>query len=164
MKNLFKLRNFDGHLDNGYIPPTLTDSELSSAMAVSNTLYDHNRGITHAFIHTNKGSDDDKVRLVCDVELAMSSSLDVRTVVSPEMQQRLRLGLTNQPKTGSPGLSDDQLVSSMPANFGLERDESVNLLRHELRSLDRSISVAASSTPSVDPPTTPSVDPPSTES
>lgn len=140
MKNHFKARNFDNHLDNGYVPIALTDDECKSAMAVSNHIHDQNRGVTHFFLHTNKGNPDDRVRLVGDVELAMSSSLDVRSIISPEMQQRLRLGLANQPRSGSSRLSDDDLTRSVPANFGFERDESVVMAKSQLSRFRSSMS------------------------
>mgnify|MGYP000534513560 CR=1 FL=1 len=157
MKNHYKARNFDNHLDNGYVPIAPTDDECKSAMAVSNHIHDQNRGVTHFFLHTNKGKPDDRVRLVGDVELAMSSSLDVRSVISPEMQQRLRLGLSNQPRSVSSGLSDDDLSRSIPANFGFERDESVFMAKSQLSRLGSSMS-EVDQTPAQTPAQTP-VDP-----
>ncbi len=132
MLNRYKLRNYDSHHDEGYLPPVFEASDVQKAQVISDSLYDRNVGVTHCFLHTNKGAEDDRVRLVCDVELAMSTSEDIRSLVSPEMQSRLRLGLQNQPKTNTSSLSDDQLVRSVPANFGLERDEMAAIAKSQL--------------------------------
>lgn len=132
MINRYKIRNYDGHHDNGYRPPVFDSSDVQKAQVISDSLYDRNVGITHCFLHTNKGAEDDRVRLVCDVELAMSTSEDIRSLVSPEMQSRLRLGLQNQPKTNIASLSDDELFRSVPANFGLERDEMAFIVKSQL--------------------------------
>lgn len=170
MINRYKLRNYDCHHDNGYRPPVFEASDVQKAQVISDSLYDRNVGVTHCFLHTNKGAEDDRVRLVCDVELAMSTSEDIRSLVSPEMQSRLRLGLQNQPKTNSASLSDDQLMRSVPANFGLERDEMAAIAKSQLDCLAAHMDVnnvlnepapsPAESTPS-EPPA--SVDSPSTE-
>lgn len=170
MINRYKLRNYDCHHDNGYRPPVFEASDVQKAQVISDSLYDRNVGVTHCFLHTNKGAEDDRVRLVCDVELAMSTSEDIRSLVSPEMQSRLRLGLQNQPKTNAASLSDDQLMRSVPANFGLERDEMAAIAKSQLDYLAAHMDVnnvlnepapsPAESTPS-EPPA--SVDSPSTE-
>lgn len=135
MINRYKLRNYDSHHDNGYCPPVFEASDVQKAQVISDSLYDRNVGVTHCFLHTNKGAEDDRVRLVCDVELAMSTSEDIRSLVSPEMQSRLRLGLQNQPKTNAVSLTDDQLMRSVPANFGLERDEMASIVKSQLEHL-----------------------------
>lgn len=131
MSNIYKQRNFS---KRNVIAPSLVDTE--TAVILSNSLYDKNKGLTHYFLHTHKGKDDDVVRLICDVEIAMSQSEAVTSEFSPEYRQKLAMGLASAKGSGPTGLTDKQLMDSVPCNVQFERDELANFAKSEIDSLD----------------------------
>lgn len=79
----------------------------------SNMLYDQNKGKTHDFIHTNKGHDDDTVRLISDVEICMSTDPSVASYYPPEYRQSLYNAIKGVgSKSQFAGLSDDEILAS----------------------------------------------------
>jgi hypothetical protein len=130
MGNSFYKRNFDGHLDCGRMDRRLNNSP--EHVAFSNSLYDRNKGITHTFLHTSKGEKDDIVRLVCDVEIAMSQDPSITSEFSSMYQRNIAERLVRPASLSSPALSDDELLKSVPSNVGLERDEISRLSRNQL--------------------------------
>ena len=131
MSNIYKQRNFS---KRNVIVPSLADTE--TAVIHSNTLYDKNKGLTHYFLHTHKGKEDDEVRLIGDVEIAMSQSESVTSEFSPEYRQKLAMGLASAKGSGSSGLTDEQLMESVPCNVLLERDEISRFVKSEIDSFD----------------------------
>lgn len=131
MSNIYKQRNFS---KRNVIAPSLVDTE--TAVILSNSLYDKNKGLTHYFLHTHKGKEDDEVRLIGDVEIAMSQSEAVTSEFSPEYRQKLAMGLASAKGSGPTGLTDEQLMESVPCNIQLERDEIANFAKSEIDSLD----------------------------
>lgn len=82
-------------------------------VAYSNMLYDQNKGKTHDFLHTNKGADDDVVRLISDVEICMSNDPSVTSYYSPEYRQSLYNSIKGMgSKSQFVGLSDDEILDS----------------------------------------------------
>lgn len=119
MRNTYKERNYS---DAPRIP---MDAEAFD-MSISDSIYDTHRFVSHAFVKEILPDGTEMMRLVNDVELCSSSSPSIRSVVSPEYQEKLRIGLVNQPKTPprEGRMSDDDLMSScVPTD--LERDEIV---------------------------------------
>lgn len=118
MENLYKKTNFGTH-------PRLEPDEAMSDISVSNAIYDKHRNLTHGFVDEIQEDGTVMKRVVSDVELAMSHSDSVRAVVSAEYQEKLRLGLLNQPKSQprEGRMSDDDLISSLVPT-GLEHDEA----------------------------------------
>lgn len=136
MVNYFKQRNFDGHLDKGYFVDNSINTEPKHLNA-SNALYDQNAGLTHAFLHTNKGQSDDEVRLIGDVEICMSNAPEVTSVFSTEYRNRLRMGLVDTKSATPSGLTDEQLMESVPCNVQFERDEIASFSKTTIGALDR---------------------------
>lgn len=163
MANYFKQRNFDGHLNKGYRIDNSINKEPKHLNA-SNALYDQNAGLTHAFLHTNKGQPDDEVRLIGDVEICMSNAPEVTSVFSPEYRNRLRMGLVDTKGATPSGLTDEQLMEAVPCNVQFERDEIASFSKTSIGALDREAklikkdlekdSPASSPSPN-DPPTPP---------
>ena len=162
MSNIYKQRNFS---KRNLIAPSLVDTE--TAVILSNSLYDKNKGLTHYFLHTNKGKDDDEVRLICDVEIAMSQSVAVTSEFSPEYRQKLAMGLASAKGPGPSGLTDEQLMDSVPCNVQLERDEIANFAKSEIDSLDSlasRVKAPKTTSPSPTETTVPTVTPPTPDS
>lgn len=159
MSNIYKQRNFS---KRNVIVPSLVDTE--TAVILSNTLYDKNKGLTHFFLHTHKGKEDDEVRLIGDVEIAMSQSEAVTSEFSPEYRQKLAMGLASAKGSGPSGLTDEQLMESVPCNVQLERDEIANFAKSEIDSLDSLAErvKASEPTPPSPPEPTPSISTPLT--
>lgn len=134
MSNLYKSRNFSPRVE---ISPVIVEDE--NALIASNSLYDKSKGLTHYFLHTNKGKEDDNVRLICDVEIAMSNSEAVTSEFSPEYRQKLAMGLASAKGSGPTGLTDEQLMDSVPCNVQLERDEISAFSRSQLDTLEASV-------------------------
>lgn len=126
-KNRFKLRNFDSHHDGGMKIPSV---ELS--LDESDRLYEQNRGLTHAFVHTNRGSDDDVVRLISDVEIIHGSDLSVKSMFPPEYRQRLRSALLSQSYRTPVASMPDDLLAKLCVPSGLELDERVSYITSRL--------------------------------
>lgn len=146
--NRFKLRNFDGHHFGGYQFP-----QNEPDFVFSNTLYDMNKGVTHDFFHTNRGSDDDLVRIVCDVEIACSSDPALTCMYSQQHRDALRNALSNQPR--SPirpvSVSDDVLADKCVDLNSFERSELFDYIRDRADILEKHISSMASSSSTPEP-------------
>lgn len=123
----YRDRNFDGHLNR---PLPIVDSS-DRDMPFSDYLYDNYVGVSHMFVHTSKGNDDDIVRLVSDVEMMMSDDPLIRSHVSDAQRLALKNSFMAQPKSKTPSLTDEQLLSPnvIPSTFPLERDESLTVSR-----------------------------------
>lgn len=132
--NRYKLRNFDNHHDDYQFPVSSLDYSFS------NTLYDMNKGVTHDFLHSDKGHEDDSVRIVSDVEICMSQSPDITSRYPAEYRNNLRNSLEGMrsPVVHS-GMTDDQLLNSHSVN-GLELDERVAVTKSLADSLDSALS------------------------
>lgn len=115
------------------------DASTPQSVAFSNALYDSSKGLTHTFLHTDKGQPDDVVRLIGDVEICMSSDPSVTSQFSPMYRSQLRAGLVNAKGGDSPGLSDEQLLSSVPCNVKLERNEIDVVSRQQMDSLNSTL-------------------------
>lgn len=118
MENLYKKTNFGTH-------PRLEPDASMSDISISNSIYDKHRNLTHGFVDEIQPDGSVMKRVVSDVELSMSQSDSVRAVVSAEYQEKLRLGLLNQPKSQprEGRMSDDDLISSLVPT-DLEHDEA----------------------------------------
>lgn len=150
MANRYKQRNFGAH--HSCVPVFECPRE---SLEFSNSLYDKNKGLTHYFLHTAHGEKDDEVRLIGDVEIAMSQSPAVTSEFSPDYRQKLAMGLMSQHGSGPSGLTDEQLFTSVPSNVALERDEIANLAKSEINSLD--LLASENIQPTEDTPPSPSV-------
>lgn len=105
--NQYKLRNFKQKY------PFVSDFVTENDKLYSDYLYDQNKGKTHDFIHTNKGSDDDVCRLISDVEICMSNDPSVTSFYPPEYRQSLMNAIKGMgSKSQFSGLSDDQILES----------------------------------------------------
>ena len=111
----------------------------SASVVRSNSMYDKNKGLTHTFIHSNKGGKDDKVRLIGDVEICMSNDPSVTSEFSPMYRAQLRTGLVNSKGAGPTGLTDEQLMLSIPCNVKFEREDADAISRQSLDMLSASI-------------------------
>lgn len=119
MKNLYKERNFDNHLD------TLCFNDDVFDYSASNYMYDMNRGVTHMILKDSKGNE----RVVSDVEIAMSDSPEITSLFPDEYRQRLRASLMSKSSvTDRPVVTDDELIKLNIPN-GLERDELATALK-----------------------------------
>lgn len=120
MKNRFKERNFSVPNDNKI--PFCEDLDYS----FSNFLYDQNKGVTHDFVHTNKGNSDDFCRIVGDVEICMSNDELIRSNYPPEYRERLKAAINGMGTQSKPsGLTDDQILESgIRCHESYELDES----------------------------------------
>lgn len=150
MRNLFKSRNFDGHLDNFVI----VEPELD--FTVSDSIYDKNRGITHCFVRDNC----DNFRIVSDVEICMSDSPEITSTFPAEYRMRLRSGIlgSSRPVSHNGNLSDDDLIA-LHTPERLERDEVVNLSKARLRAFhDKAVDTVFDKMVSDRSPATPSTD------
>lgn len=107
MANRFKERNFSVPNDNR--TPLREDLDYS----FSNFLYDQNKGITHDFLHTNKGNPDDFCRIVGDVEICMSNDELIQSNYPPEYREKLKAAINGMGTRSKPsGLTDDQILES----------------------------------------------------
>lgn len=127
MKNRYKSINFSS------APSILVEAPESVDFSWSDSIYDSHRNFTHAFVPERLPDGTEMKRLVNDVELCMSTDPSVRSVVSPEYQQRLREGLLNQPRSGKQtgSLSDDEIAAHVIPD-GLEHDEVADFIRQGL--------------------------------
>lgn len=133
MANRYLQRYYDNHRFKR------VDVVTPLSVAHSNSMYDKSKGLTHTFIHTNKGGKDDNVRLIGDVEICMSSDPSVTSEFSPMYRSQLRNGLVNSKGAGSTGLSDEQLMDSIPCNVKFEREDAEAISRQSLDRLSASI-------------------------
>lgn len=124
MVNRFKERNFSTPNDN--LTPLREDIDYS----FSNYLYDLNKGITHDFLHTNKGAPDDFCRIICDVEICMSNDDLVRSNYPPEYREKLKAAINGMGSPSNPsGLTDDQIFESgVRCHEQYELDESAAIV------------------------------------
>lgn len=134
MKNRFKERNFSVYNDNR--TPVREDLDYS----FSNFLYDQNKGVTHDFVHTNKGNPDDFCRIVGDVEICMSNDELIRSNYPPEYREKLKAAINGMGTQSKPsGLTDDQILESgIRCHEAYELDESsvvVSRLSETLQSI-----------------------------
>lgn len=124
MKNLFKSRYFDDHMDNLiYDCPEMDFTE-------SNTLYDINRGVTHMIVKDSQKRE----RIISDVEICMSDSPEISALFSAEYRAKLRAGIMSQPRPADnrpPNVSDDDLIDTVIPQR-LERDELASVSKSRL--------------------------------
>lgn len=120
MVNRFKERNFSSPNDN--LTPLREDIDYS----FSNYLYDLNKGITHDFLHTNKGAPDDFCRIIGDVEICMSNDDLIKSNYPPEYREKLKAAINGMGTLSKPsGLTDDQILESgVRCHDQYELDES----------------------------------------
>lgn len=120
MVNRFKERNFSVPNDN--FTPLREDIDYS----FSNYLYDLNKGITHDFLHTNKGAPDDFCRIIGDVEICMSNDDLIRSNYPPEYREKLKAAINGMGTPSKPsGLTDSQILESgVRCHDQYELDES----------------------------------------
>lgn len=133
MANRYLQRYYDNHRFKR------VDVSTPLSVAHSNSMYDKSKGLTHTFIHTNKGHKDDIVRLIGDVEICMSNDLSVTSEFSPMYRAQLRNGLVNSKGAGPTGLTDEQLMNSIPCNVKFEREDADAISRQSLDRLSASI-------------------------
>lgn len=131
MATSYSKRYFDGHVFKRQ--SVVTPASINR----SNSMYDNNKGLTHTFLHTNKGSKDDSVRLIGDVEICMSQDLAVTSEFSPIYRNNLRNGLISAKGDGPTGLNDDELLNSVPCNVKLEREEAVEVAKNNIDSVNQ---------------------------
>lgn len=158
MKNRYKATNFSD------APAVPVDDTSFSGIEISDSIYDAHRNISHAFVPETLPDGTSLMRVVSDVELCMSASPEIRSVVSSEYQQRLREGLLNQPRqsprTGH--VSDDDLIDHVIPQ-GLEHDESAVLAKMALDSIRPSEPPSSSESPASSKPLVSSDSPGSSE-
>lgn len=133
MANRYLQRYYDNHRFKR------VDVVTPLSVAHSNSMYDKSKGLTHTFIHTAKGEKDDNVRLIGDVEICMSNDPSVTSEFSPIYRAQLRNGLVNSKGAGLTGLTDDQLMDSIPCNVKFEREDAEAISRQSLDRLTSSI-------------------------
>lgn len=120
MRNIYFERNFSD-------APSLPMDKEAFDVSESNAMYDEAKFISLGYVEEMLPDGTTRKRLVGDVELCMSSSPSIRSVVSPDYQQKLKLGLLNQQKSAprQGRHSDDDLIAEyVPTD--LERDEVYN--------------------------------------
>lgn len=124
MVNRFKERNFS--VPNANFTPIREDLDYS----FSNYLYDMNKGITHDFLHTNKGSSDDFCRIIGDVEICMSNDDLIRSNYPSEYREKLKAAINGMGTPSKPsGLTDDQILESgVRCHEQYELDESATVV------------------------------------
>lgn len=124
MVNRFKERNFSVPNDNR--TPLREDIDYS----FSNFLYDQNKGITHDFLHTNKGAPDDFCRIIGDVEICMSNDALIQSNYPPEYREKLKAAINGMGTLSKPsGLTDDQILESgVRCHEQYELDESATVV------------------------------------
>lgn len=156
MKNRYKLRNFDHHHDDFIVPMPFTGLDTT----VSDSIFEANKGVSHAFLHYPSSDDVSPVRLISDVEIAVGSDPVISSQFDNEYRSALLSSIENQPRSSRvPARSDDDLIAANVPN-NLERDEALRYsksalrdiesqLRDDLASVKRSSSVE--SVPVVDP-------------
>lgn len=120
--NRFKLRNFDKHHDKFSFPDV--SEQLSRDLVVSDSQYDRSRFVTHAFLPSSDG----RFRYCSSIELAFSTSPDVVSYVPLDLRSKLQTSVFSRPSPSN-GLSDDDLLRSVPSSFGHERAEAVAIAR-----------------------------------
>lgn len=120
MRNIYFERNYS---DAPSLPQDVEAFDLSE----SNAMYDEAKFVSFAYVGEMLPDGTKRKRLVGDIELCMSSSKSIRSVVSPDYQEKLRLGLLNQQKAAprQGHHSDDDLIAGYVPN-DLERDEIYN--------------------------------------
>lgn len=143
--NKFKLRNFDNHhkdfCDVGFSRYSI---DGASGQSFSDSQYDQNKFVTHAFIPIGEDSDGATVyHCFSSVDLAFGSHPSVTSYVPADLRSRLGSSLMSKPSSSSPSLSDDELLCSVPSSFGLERSEIVELTRSSSSYLSPSDTVPA---------------------
>lgn len=117
MRNIYFERNYSD-------APSLPMDEAAFDISQSNAMYDKAKLVSLAYIDEMLPDGTERKRLVNDVELCMSPDKSVRSVVSPDYQQKLKLGLLNSQKSAprQGRHSDDDLIADYVPN-DLERDE-----------------------------------------
>lgn len=144
MKNRFKERNFSVPNDN--FTPLRDDLDYS----FSNYLYDLNKGITHDFLHTNKGAPDDFCRIIGDVEICMSNDELILSNYPPEYREKLKAAINGMGSPSKPScLTDDQILQSgVRCHEAYELDESVSVVSSLSDSFQSLVDQSTSSNPS----------------
>lgn len=138
--NLYKSRNFDGHLESYRCP--LTDCFDEGSLLDSNLMHDRNRSVTHFYLQTDVGP-----RIISDVEIAFSPDPSVSCNFSREYREKLaaRIISTHSPN----GMTDEILSDALPSNASMERFESSRISEQYLDVLKQtSLDNELSSTPS----------------
>lgn len=123
--NNYKQRNYG---DRGIVHSPVIFSKED--YLYSNMLYDQNKGKTHDFLHTNKGSDDDFCRIISDVEICMSTDPSVTSFYPSEYRQSLMNSIKGLgSKSSFSGLTDDQILESgIRCHNAYELDESASVV------------------------------------
>lgn len=122
---------FDGNCSNLIYPERIVDKDVT----VSNSLYDENKLVTHAIVK-NPDPAVKMERVVSDVELAMSDSPEVNSLISGEYKRMLQLSIQNQqrsPVRDKP-LSDDDLLKFSDLSAFPERVELDSVIRDKQNS------------------------------
>lgn len=148
MKNRYKLRNFDHHHDDYIVPMPFTGLDTT----VSDSIYEDNKGISHAFLHYPSSDDVSPVRLISDVEIAVGSDPAISSQFDNEYRSALRASLENQPRASRvPARSDDDLIAANVPN-NLERDEALRYSKSALRGIESQLrdDLASVSVPNVE--------------
>lgn len=125
--NNYKRRNY-GDRGISHSPTVLSKDDY----LYSNMIYDQNKGKTHDFLHTNKGSDDDFCRIISDVEICMSTDPSVASYYPAEYRQSLMNSIKGMgSKSQFSGLSDDEILESgVRCHDPRELDENVASLNY----------------------------------
>lgn len=150
MKNRFKLRNFDNHHDNYIVSMPFTGLDTS----VSDSIYENNKGVSHAFLHYPSSDESSPVRLISDVEIAVGTDPVISSQFDNDYRNALRASIENQPRASRiPARSDDDLIdANIPNN--LERDEALRYSKSALRGIESQLRddlAAAKRSSSVEP-------------
>lgn len=117
---------FDGDCSNLIYPERLVDKDDF----VSNSLYDENKLVTHAIVR-HPDSSIKLERVVSDVELAMSDSPEVNSLISSEYKRLLQLSLQNQQRSPvrDRSVSDEDLMRFSDLDAFPERAELDGIVR-----------------------------------
>lgn len=123
--NNYKLRNFDGHL-NDYCICNIPDKDYEPD---SNSMHDRNRGITHFYLPQEGMSP----RVISDVEIAFSVDSGISSYFSYDHRQRLANRVVAS--HSSNGFTDESLADTIPGNASFERSEVSRLGDEMFRSI-----------------------------
>lgn len=113
----------------GICPSVFPNKVIDKNCFVSDSLYDQNKMVTHCILKS-VDSDCKDERVVSDVELAMSDSPEITSLMSSEYRRQLQLSLQNQPKSPrDKPISDDELIKFNDLSSSLERPDLESVIR-----------------------------------
>lgn len=120
----------------------------------SDSLYDVNKGITHALMPYGETT---ATRYVSDVEICMTADLNISSHFTAEHRNAIRNQLLSQQRINPDmQLTDDEMLAN-GAPRSLERDELVKVAKNNINRLDSDIRLAQqmrlSEPPTPEPPT-----------